>query len=207
MAGQLGPREQELLLGLARQALQAVVCGQEAPSIIELNLPPALLRPAACFVTLTAEGGLRGCIGSLQPNAPLYQTVRLRAAQAACEDVRFPPVQPDDVPGLHIEISVLTPLQRLDYDRPPDLLRRLRPGVDGLLLALGGNSATFLPQVWQQAPEPETFVSRLCEKLGAVPDAWRCLRFEAYTYQAFTFGEPLPAPHPERDDPFPIRSD
>jgi AmmeMemoRadiSam system protein A len=189
-----GP-EKRCLLEIARAALTAAVTGAPALPIEPSALPEALRRPGCCFVTLTCAGQLRGCVGGLLPELPLYRDVERRAAQAALRDERFEPVQPAELDGLDIEISVLSRPQRLAYTGPDDLLRHLRPGVDGVVLADGPRCATFLPQVWSRLPEPEQFLSRLCEKLGAHPDAWRAGRLQVAAYQVIEFAD-HPAPRP-----------
>jgi AmmeMemoRadiSam system protein A len=124
---------------------------------------------------------------------PLYLDVERRTAQAALRDQRFEPVQPAELAGLNIEISILSAPQPLAYAGPDDLLRRLRPGVDGVVLSDGRRRATFLPQVWSRLPQPEQFLSRLCEKLGTRPDAWRAGRLHVAVYQVIEFAD-HPAP-------------
>jgi AmmeMemoRadiSam system protein A len=140
-------------------------------------------------VTLTESGELRGCIGGLHALDPLYEDVRQHGFQAALRDYRFPPVTPDEVPKLEIEVSVLTEPQPLDYDTPQDLLRVLRPEVDGVILSQGYRRATFLPQVWERVPDPETFLSMLCDKMGVPPDTWRRTKLDVQTYQVENFIE------------------
>jgi len=181
--------ERRALLRLARQSLQAAARGQPPPAVDAAALPPRLLQPGACFVTLTVHDGLRGCIGGLEPQAALYLEVQQRAAQAARHDYRFPPVAPDELPQIEVEVSVLTPPQPLPYASPDDLLARLQPGVDGVILRYGQHRATFLPQVWERAPEPAVFLSMLCDKLGARRDLWRRERIEVQTYRVEMFTE------------------
>ncbi len=189
MTQPLSDSDKRLLLKLARQALEAAVCGQPAPAIDEASLSPALTRRGCCFVTLTEQGDLRGCIGALRPFEPLYADVCLHATQAALEDYRFSPVTPADLPALEVEISVLGEPQPLAYDKPEDLLHLLRPEVDGVVLAHSGRRATFLPQVWESIPDPEQFLSRLCEKMGAPPLLWRRAKMDVQTYQVEKFTE------------------
>jgi AmmeMemoRadiSam system protein A len=189
MEASLTPAEKQLLLQMAREALEAAVTSRPLPRPAADRLPVSLAAPASCFVTLTAAGELRGCIGSLQAERPLFEEVRLRAGQAALSDFRFAPVAPEELPGVEVEISVLTPPQPLEYAGPDDLMAKLRPGVDGVILARGKHRATFLPQVWERVPDPQVFLSMLCEKLGAAPEAWRQAQFEVYVYQVLKFTE------------------
>lgn len=185
------PQEKHLLLRLARETLQRVTNGQEPPAVDLTALPPALAEQRACFVTLRRRGNgmLRGCTGTLVARCPLAEEVINMTIQTAFYDPRFPPVQPYEVPGLQIEISVLTPPQPLVFRDPDELLRRLRPGVDGVTLRLGHRRATFLPQVWENYPDPQEFLSLLSQKMGAAPDAWRDPRIQVETYQAIVFEE------------------
>lgn len=181
--------EKRRLLTLAREAITAAVAGADAPPLDEAALPSALRRPAAAFVTLRRAGELRGCIGGLEARWPLYEDVRRHAIQSATQDYRFPPVGPDELPEIEIEISVLTEPQPLAYGSPPELPGRLRPLVDGVTLGLGQLRATFLPQVWGRVPEPEKFLSMLCEKMGLPADTWRNTRLEVSVYQVEEFAE------------------
>lgn len=201
MAGELSHDDKMQLLRLARLGLEAAVLGQEPAPLESDRRTPALERLACCFVTLTELGELRGCIGGLVAEEPLWLDVQRRAGQAALRDYRFVPVQSDELPNIDIEVSVLTKPAPLAYDSPDDLLRKLRPHVDGVVLRQGSNRATFLPQVWESVPEPAQFLSMLCQKLGAPPDAWRRGHLEVDIYQVEEFSEPeLKAP-PGIDNP------
>ncbi len=189
MAEFLPETDKRLLLQLARAALEAAVRHQLAPPVAPETLTPALRRPGCSFVTLTLGGELRGCIGALHPLEPLYEDVRHHAGQAALEDYRFSPVSPAEVAQLEIEISVLTEPHPLAYEGPDDLVRQLRPEVDGVVLQQGLRRATFLPQVWESIPDPETFLRMLCEKMGAAPNAWRQAKLDVQTYQVEKFME------------------
>jgi AmmeMemoRadiSam system protein A len=189
MAGELSTDEKKILLKLARAGLEATVTGQAARAVDPGGLTPNLLRPGCCFVTLTIQGELRGCIGGLQAEQPLWQEVRQRAGHAAQRDYRFLPVTRDELPEIEIEVSVLTPPEPLAYDTPASLPGRLRPLVDGVVLRQGPQRATFLPQVWEHVPDPEQFLSLLCQKLGARPDAWRHTHLDVEIYQVEKFTE------------------
>ncbi len=184
--------EQRTLLALARHALEEITTHHVVPHVDLAALSPALREPRACFVTLRlrSDGALRGCTGTLVAQRPLAKEVVITTGQTALHDPRFMPVTAPEVPGLHIEISVLTPPQPLDVDSPDDLIARLRPGVDGVTLRLDGRRATFLPQVWESAPDPDLFLGLLSQKMGFAPDAWRSPRLEVDTYQAIVIEEP-----------------
>jgi AmmeMemoRadiSam system protein A len=185
----LSDEEKQILLRLAREAIEAAVNRRPLPPLDLNSLPPRLREPGVAFVTLTRRGQLRGCIGALEPYQPLAEDVREHAVAAALEDYRFPPVRPEELPEISIEISRLTPLQPLEYDSPEDLLRKLRPGVDGVVLRDGFRRATFLPQVWEKLPDPARFLDNLCLKMGAPRNLWRQKKLEVFTYQVEEFHE------------------
>jgi AmmeMemoRadiSam system protein A len=138
------------------------------------TVPPVLREPRACFVTLhTRRGDLRGCTGTLVARQPLAHEVSQIAVQTAFYDPRFPPVQAHELSGLVIEVSILTPPVELRFERPEQIPRLLRPHVDGVVLTVGARRATFLPQVWERAPDPQEFLDLLCYKMGAPPGSWR----------------------------------
>jgi len=181
--------EKQFLLKLARQALEAGVRKGPPPAIDPAALTPALKALGASFVTLTVHGQLRGCIGALEPYQSLAEDVREHAVAAALEDYRFHPVQADELADIAIEVSRLTMPVPLDYNGPDDLLSKLRPGVDGVILRDGFRRATFLPQVWEKVPDKGDFLSQLCWKMGAAPDTWRKKHPEVFTYQVEEFHE------------------
>ena len=189
MPDQLSPEEKTLLLHIARTAIEKAVRGQrEAPVDISI-LSPLLQEPGCSFVTLTRHGNLRGCIGSLEPALPLAEDVRQHAIAAALQDYRFPPVVPDEIPVLEIEISRLTRPQPLVYERPDDLPRLLHPGQDGVVLHDRYQRATFLPQVWEKLPSPEEFLGHLCQKMGAPASLWRSKKLQVEIYHVEEFHE------------------
>jgi len=190
MTAELTRAEKVQLLRLARQGLEAAVRGQPAPPLADEARTPSLERPGCSFVTLSEQGELRGCIGGLTAEEPLWRDVQRRAGQAALHDYRFVPVQPDELPNIEIEVSVLSEPAPLEYATPEDLLRRLRPQVDGVVLRHGLSRATFLPQVWESVPDPEKFLALLCQKLGVSPNAWRREHLPVDIYQVEEFREP-----------------
>jgi len=182
-------QERQLLLELARESVSATAMDRRLPRVDLANLPERLAAPGASFVTLMLHGRLRGCIGTLQAVLPLAEDVILRASSAARDDPRFPPVSEPELAELQIEISVLSAPRPLDYSSPQQLLERLRPQVDGVVLAHGRQRATFLPQVWERVPDPVQFIEMLCSKAGLPADAWRTLPLEISTYQVESFEE------------------
>jgi AmmeMemoRadiSam system protein A len=189
MADQLTLEEKRTLLHLARQALETGVHGEHLPPLDEASLTPALRAEGASFVTLTEAGNLRGCIGALEPYQPLAEDVREHAVAAALQDYRFPPVQPGELAGIEIEVSRLTVPVPLSYTDASDLLSRLHPGMDGVILRDGFHRATFLPQVWEKIPDPSEFLANLCYKMGAAPDTWRRKKLEVLIYHVEEFHE------------------
>jgi AmmeMemoRadiSam system protein A len=177
------------LLKLARQALESAVSGKELPGLDLAQYPPEFAEPGATFVTLTTHGELRGCIGALEAYQPLAEDVREHAVAAALQDYRFPPVQPNELPSIEIEISRLTSPQPLQYTTPQDLVSKLRPGIDGVILKDGFRRATFLPQVWEKLPDPVDFLGNLCYKMGADFNLWQHKHLDVLTYQVEEFHE------------------
>lgn len=145
----------------------------------------------ATFVTLKKHGALRGCIGSLVPTGTLVESVKQNAVKAAFHDSRFQPLTKDEFDDIHIDISVLTRPEPLEYIDGGDLINRLRPEIDGVTIRLGMAGATFLPQVWKQLPDPEQFLGHLCRKAGLSQTAWKEQHLEVEVYQVQCFEEDL----------------
>lgn len=185
----LTERDKEILLEVARDAITAAVSALPLPVIDVAKQPELLQEKGASFVTLTIEGRLRGCIGTMEAHQPLIMDVQEHAVAAAMSDYRFSPVRPEELAGIQVEISRLTPLTALPYHGSDQLLAALRVGVDGVLLSAGSWRATFLPQVWEQLPRPEEFLSQLCLKMGAAADYWKNHPMDVFTYQVEKFGE------------------
>ena len=182
--------ERTYLLTLARSTIEATTGAQSATTPSEAALTPRLQAHGAAFVTLrTRNGALRGCIGSLVARRPLIEDVRENASAAAFRDPRFSPLRAAELPDIVVEVSVLTLPEKLDFDGPEDLLHKLRPNVDGVLIERGWNRATFLPQVWEQLPSPEEFLTNLCFKARLPGNAWRQPDFEVSIYQVEKFEE------------------
>ncbi|MEO8356575.1 MAG: AmmeMemoRadiSam system protein A [Chloroflexota bacterium] len=189
MEDKLTLEERNVLLRLAREAVERGVKGGELPSLDVSFLTPRLRENGASFVTLTLHGKLRGCIGALEPYQPLAEDVREHAVAAALEDPRFPPLSERELNGIQIEVSRLTRPIPLDYKDANDLLSKLRPNVDGVIVRDGSQRTTFLPQVWEKIPDPAEFLSNLCHKMGASPDLWRKKHLDVLTYQVEEFHE------------------
>ncbi len=181
--------EKVFLLELARWSLQISASGQGLPEPGPANVPPKLAEHRACFVTLTCAGKLRGCIGQLSAKEPLYHAVIHNTRNAATRDPRFPPVESREVDSCRIEISVLTDPQPLHFTSPEDLLTKLHPGEDGVILRIGGCLATFLPQVWAHVPGKMEFLDLLARKAGCDSNAWRGPDVSISIYHVESFGE------------------
>jgi AmmeMemoRadiSam system protein B/AmmeMemoRadiSam system protein A len=155
------------LLDIARNSIEAAL------GVSELKLlpdEPWLKSAHATFGTLTQNGRLRGCIGSLEARRPLGEDVRHNARAAALSDPRFPPLTREELAGTRIEVSLLSTPKLLAFADHADLIAQLRPGEDGLILECGEACGTFLPQVWDGLPDPERFVAELKRKAGLSPE-------------------------------------
>jgi AmmeMemoRadiSam system protein A len=190
MENKLTPEEQKTLIHLAREAIECSVKGEKLLPLDQASLSFHLREQGASFITLTAHGQLRGCIGALEPYQPLAEDVREHAVAAALEDPRFPPVQVNELNGIKIEVSRLTRPIPLEYKDADDLLSKLHPNVDGVILHdASGHRATFLPQVWEKIRDPAEFLDNLCNKMGVSHNSWRSRHFDVLTYQVEEFHE------------------
>lgn len=150
------------------------------------TLRPALARPAAAFVTIHVDGRLNGCIGTVEASEPLGRAVDRLARDAALADPRLPPLRADQLARTDLEVSVLSPGEPLPAGDRQELLAALRPGRDGLVLAAGGRRALFLPDVWDQLPDPDDFVDHLLDKARLPRRPWpRGLRAERFATRAW----------------------
>jgi hypothetical protein len=185
-------KERKFLLDLARQTLSCVATNPDSsgPAVNPADLSPKLSQPKGCFVTLTENGVLRGCIGNIVPHDALYKAVVDNTRNAATRDPRFLPVRPDELSKIKIEISVLTDPQPLTFSSPEDLLSKLEPGQDGVMLRIGPYGATFLPQVWEQLPDKVDFLNHLAQKAGCAPEDWRGSNVSVSIYHVEAFEAP-----------------
>lgn len=189
MSTPLTDGEKQTLLRIAREAIENAVKGKVASPINPTSLTQTLREQGSSFVTLTIHGELRGCIGALEAYQPLVEDVREHAIAAALEDPRFPPLTQLELNRIQIEVSRLTSPQELDYADPDDLLKKLRPHVDGVILKHGHRRATFLPQVWEKIPDPVEFLEQLCYKMGERGNLWRQAKLQVLIYQVEEFHE------------------
>lgn len=189
----LNPEQGQLLVKLARLTLSERFAKQipqnEIDSLNSALADPCFNSSCGTFVTLTIDGQLRGCIGNLTSNEPIESSVRRNAINAAFHDPRFSPLSPSELEGVSIEVSILSDPQPLHYREASDLLKKLRPKIDGVILRKDLASATFLPQVWEQLPRPQDFLEHLCLKAGLAADAWQHSELEVSTYQVQYFEE------------------
>lgn len=142
---------------------------------------PWLQMPGACFVTLTQQGALRGCIGTLHAHRTLLADVQANAVAAAFRDPRFAPLASAELETTEVEVSLLSSMQPLIFASEAQALEQLRPGIDGVVLEVGARRSTFLPQVWEQLPQPDEFMAHLKQKAGLAAGFWakdvRLLRY------------------------------
>jgi len=185
----LTDKEGKYLLDEARSTIEQELFARKGPQKPDTDLPAIFNELRGTFVTLTIQGGLRGCIGHIIPQEPLIEGIRVNAINAAFRDPRFRPLTRDEWRRVKIEISILTDPKPLSYSNAKDLLKKLRPGIDGVIIKKGFYQATFLPQVWEQLPRKEDFLNHLCLKAGLDGDAWRKGGLEVSTYQAQAFEE------------------
>jgi AmmeMemoRadiSam system protein A len=169
---QLSDLHKQTLLELARNSIQTGLDSGEQLFISEQDYDNDLLVKAACFVTLTINKQLRGCIGHLEAIQSLVKDVAENAFSAAFRDPRFPGLKADELPQCEIEISVLTPPEPMSFSSEEDLLEQIQPGKDGLILEDGFRRGTFLPSVWESLPEKQEFWKHLKLKAGLPIDHW-----------------------------------
>lgn len=186
-------KQGQLLVKLARNTILKKLTAK-SPDTESDTLAPALLDEsfqAHCgtFVTLKIQGKLRGCIGNLTSTESVLDGVKRNAVNAAFHDPRFSSLSAAELDRTEIEVSILTEPLPLEYRHTRELIQKLRVNVDGVILSKGHRSATFLPQVWEQLPRPEDFLTHLCMKAGLPSDAWKNSELEVLTYQVQYFEE------------------
>ena len=176
-----------LLLRLARASIEHGLVFERPLPVDYAELPAALADTAATFTTLRFRGQLRGCCGTLEAVRPLAEDVAHSAFRAAFRDVRFEPVGKHELEAVRLEVSVLSPLEPVPFSGEADLLRRLTPGVDGLVIIAEGRRATFLPKVWEMLPDPRQFLRALKSKCGLPEKYWsERLEFQRYRTTSYT---------------------
>jgi len=173
------PEEKAELLDLARKTIMSKL---EGYANYESTKNPRFLENRGVFVTLEKNGELRGCIGNIESLNSIWQGIIDNAQAAAFEDPRFLPIQQEELNDLKIEISVLTKPEATNPEH-------IKPGVDGVVIRLGENKSTYLPQVWDHFKIKEDFLESLCVKAGLPENAWKDPKAQLFTYQVEKFRE------------------
>jgi len=181
--------EKKLLLNIAREAIYHAVTHQKLIPLDLSAFSKTLQDQGASFVTLTRDGALRGCVGTIEATMPLVLDVKEHAVAAALHDFRFAPVEKREVDQLVIEVSRLSQPAPIRYTTPGELPESIRIGIDGIVIRRGMNRATFLPQVWEKIPDPERFLSQLCLKLGCPAETWQNEMLDVSSYEVESFSE------------------
>jgi len=182
--------DKHFLLNLARETLKLYLKNGTRPNVDEKKISSSLLEKNGCFVTLhyKKDHKLRGCIGCLVPTERLYNSIIENSINAA-NDPRFTPLSLNEIDKIEIEISVLTIPEKLVYSSTTQLLSKLVPFKDGVILKYRYYKSTFLPQVWKSLPDKDVFLSQLALKGGAPADAWKKDECEILIYHAEVFSE------------------
>jgi AmmeMemoRadiSam system protein A len=170
-------------LRLARNAIESELL--RTPLGRQDQLPTVFGEDGAVFVTIkTKEGALRGCVGSLIAHRSLFEDIIENSMSSAFRDPRFPPLNITELPFIKLELSLLQSPTELIYSSPTELLSKIVPFEDGLIIKYEEYQATFLPSVWEEIPSKEEFISRLCQKAGLEADFWKSGKLEIYVYKA-----------------------
>ena len=180
------------LINLARRTIaKKLGILDESNKVIPDNdlTDPGFQEKRGTFVTLKIKGQLRGCMGCLTPSETILEGIQRNALNSAFKDPRFPVLTPTELDQAEIDISILTSPQDLEYTGGNDLLEKLRPNIDGVIINKGLARATFLPQVWEQLPRPEDFLAHLCRKAGLSLDEWKKGELGVSIYQVQYFHE------------------
>ena len=180
-----------MLVALARHSIsQKLALTKTVPMPDLSDIPDTLLNEKrGVFVTLHKKGQLRGCIGNIEPEKSVLEGVRENAVHAAFDDTRFAPLTKEEFDLIDIEVSLLTPPRKMRFSNAREMLDQITPFADGVIVEKNRNRATFLPQVWEQLPGPESFLGQLCLKAGCDTDAWQTGDLDLYTYQVQSFAE------------------
>lgn len=179
--------DDKIILSIAKTTIENSFDYENTLDIKSLtNEYPYLKEDGATFVTLKLDGNLRGCIGSLIATRPLIEDIISNAYAAAFKDPRFPKLSKEEFQNISIEVSVLTPPLIVEYSNLDDLKEKVVPFVDGIILSLGSHQATFLPQVWKELPDFDSFFARLLQKANLPLDSFK-LHPKVYKYQVKKF--------------------
>lgn len=189
MALTMTAKEKIALLKLARDSIANRLKGRKDDPESKSFRSCLTDHKSGVFVTLHKKGTLRGCIGNIEARMPVLTGIRKNACHAAFDDTRFAPLTEGELDEIDIEISILTSPEKINYSSLEDMVSILTPYKDGVIIEKQHCRATFLPQVWDQLPEPESFLSHLCTKAGLSAGEWRKGDLDIYTYQVQSFGE------------------
>lgn len=178
--------EQHQLKDIAAAAIEFGLQHDRPPRPDISHLPPLLRETGACFVTIYKQGELRGCIGTLIAHRTLADDANDNGFAAAFNDPRFEPMKPTEWTHCQLHLSVIGEPQPVFVKNQQDLLNKLTPGVDGVILSSGNKQATFLPQVWEQLPDKQQFIDQLKQKAGLPPNEWPVnMQVQLYQTQSF----------------------
>ncbi len=191
MTTALSKKDGQILLKLAREKILMEFGGDDQKLFsLETSASPVILKEnRGVFVSLHKKGELRGCIGNIEPVKTVWEGVMDNARHAAFHDSRFKPMSVDELKDTIIEVSILTPPEEVAYKDSDDLISKLKPGIDGVIIKKNYQSATFLPQVWEQLKSPDIFLRQLCMKAGFSPDEWESGNLIVSKYQVQVFEE------------------
>jgi uncharacterized protein len=182
--------QRQLLLALAKASIQNGLLTGRPITVDWAACPAEFKEKTATFVTLHVNHQLRGCIGALEAIRPLAEDIAHNAFSAAFKDSRFPPLQAGEFKDLEIHLSILSPAEPVALTSEQDLITKLRPGIDGLILQEGHRRGTFLPSVWGQLTKPQEFLQHLKLKAGLAPDYWSD-KIRVYRYQTEYIGRTI----------------
>ena len=188
---ELSVGQQEQLLGLAREQLLASVAGEGSIDVYPPELSDRILQDGAAFVSLTVNGALRGCvIDQFEPHEPLVANVLRNVKLAVQSDERFEAIEESEIENVRIKISIVHDIETVRFRNPDDLLKKLTPFVDAVILSIDEELSTYLPSVWETFPGTAEFLSQLCIKAGWDADRWRNEPYPVIqTYRVFEFAE------------------
>ncbi len=187
----LSKKDGALLLKLARQSILSRFNKEDdvLDSFKTQVSAKVLKENRGTFVSLHKKGQLRGCIGNIEPVKTIFKGVMGNAKHAAFNDSRFTPMSYEELKDTIIEVSILTRPEKIKYTDSRDLISKIKPKVDGVIINKDNHGATFLPQVWKQLKSSELFLSHLCMKAGLSSDEWKACTLNVFTYQVQLFEE------------------
>jgi hypothetical protein len=181
--------EKQFLLNLARESAETYLKKGKKIEVDEKEIPENLKKEKGCFVTFIKDEQLRGCIGYIVSQKPLYECVIENAINAAINDERFNPVLYNEMKNIKIDISVLEIPTLLEHKNPEELISKLKAFENGVVLKREDYQSTYLPSVWNQIPDKQEFLSNLCVKGNMEEECWKDSKTEVYTYTAEDFSE------------------